>query len=247
MEVHPLLFRRRGQRFESAVLRSRALTPTARAIEVEKPADFTFAPVQFTFLQLDTPDGVDLRAMSLAISPTRSRLEYGVRLSGSAYKHAFAALRPGDRVLIQGPLGHYILDPERPAVLIAGGIGITPLKGMAEYAADRRLPIPVRLLYSSRNVEEIAYREELKALEGANPQFQVLHTLTRPEPGTWEGRTGRIDAALLREGTAGLERPLYYLCGAPGFVEGCYEALVGLKVPIEDIRYELFHGYGQTD
>ena len=116
---------------------SRPLTPTTHGIRVEKPAGFTFEPTQFTFLQLETPDGVDVRPMSLATSPTRPDLEYGVRVSDSAYKRAFAALQSGDTVTVQGPLGHYILDQSRPAVLVAGGIGITPLKGMAEYAADR--------------------------------------------------------------------------------------------------------------
>src|SRR5688572_6165844 len=63
--------------------------------------------------------------MSLATSPTRSHLEYGVRLSDSAFKHDFAALQPGDTVVVEGALGHYILDAPRPAVLVAGGIGIT--------------------------------------------------------------------------------------------------------------------------
>jgi ferredoxin-NADP reductase len=187
VNVHPLLARRPSQRFETRVVRSRPLTPTTHGIELEKPATFTFQPTQFTFLQLDTPYGVDVRQMSLATSPTRSHLEYGVRLSDSAFKHAFAALQPGDPVVVQGPLGHYILDASRPAVLVAGGIGITPLKGMTEYAADRQLQIPVRLLYSNRTVEEIAYREELEALERSNPNFHVFHTLTRTEPGAWGG------------------------------------------------------------
>jgi hypothetical protein len=74
--------------------------------------------------------------------PDATALEYGVRVSDSAFKRASAALQPGDTVVVQGPLGHYILDTSRPAILVAGGIGITPLKGMAEYAADRTLPIP---------------------------------------------------------------------------------------------------------
>ena len=102
--------------------------------------------------------------MSLATSTTRPHLEYGVRLSESAFKRAFAALQPGDTVVVQGPLGHYLLDTSRPAVLVAGGIGITPLKGMAEYAADRTLPIPVRLVSSNRTEEEIIFKEELQAL-----------------------------------------------------------------------------------
>src|SRR2546423_6937944 len=62
--------------------------------------------------------------------------------------------------------------------MLAGGIGITPLKGMAEYANDKMLPIQVRLLYSNRSEGEIAFRAELEELERRNPNFRVLHTLT---------------------------------------------------------------------
>lgn len=246
MNVHPLLARRPGRRFETRVVRSRALTPTTHGIELEKPADFIFQPTQFTFLQLDTPNGLDARPMSLATSSTRPHLEYGVRVSDSAFKRAFAALQPGDAVVVQGPLGHYILDTSRPAILVAGGIGITPLKGMAEYAVDRKLPIPLRLVYSNRTVEEIVYREELTLLARTNPNFEVLYTLTRPAPGTWEGRTGRIGvgADLLAEAAAGLGRPVYYLCGAPGFIETCLRSLVNSGVAEADIRFEIFRGYG---
>jgi ferredoxin-NADP reductase len=246
LEIHPILAKRGGQRFEAKVLLSRPLTPTTHGIEVEKPADFDFQPTQFMFLQLTTPKGLDLRPMSLATSPTRPHLEYGVRVSDSNFKQAFAALRPGDTVVAQGPLGHYILDQARPAVLLGGGIGITPLKGMAEYAADRKLSIPVRLIYSNRDAGEIVYREELKALELANPMFRVLHTLTRPTPGSWEGKTGRVDAKLLAEAAHDLDHPVYYLCGAPGYVEACYQILMDSGVPESDIRFELFRGYGAT-
>jgi ferredoxin-NADP reductase len=246
MKFHPILAMRPGERFEARVVRSRQLTPTTHGIEVEKPSGFTFQPTQFTFLQLETPDDVAVRPMSLATNPTRSHLEYGVRVSDSAFKRAFAALQPGDTVVVQGPLGQYILDESRPAVLVAGGIGITPLKGMAEYAADCSLPIPVHLVYSNRIVEEIVYREELEMLERSNSNFKALYTLTRPVPGSWEGRTGRIGvgAELLAEAADGLDRPIYYLCGAPGFIEACYRSLVNSGVAEVDIRFEVFRGYG---
>ena len=196
---------RPGERFETRVVRSRRLTPTTHGIDVEKPAGFTFQPTQFTFLQLETPEDVAVRPMSLATSPTRPHLEYGVRVSDSAFKHAFAALQPGDTVVVQG-------------------------------------------VYSNRTVEEIVYREELDVLERSNPNFQVLYTLTRGVPGSWEGRTGRIGvgADLLTDAAAGLDRPVYYLCGAPGFIEACFRSLVSSGVAEADIRFEIFRGYGAT-
>ena len=148
----------------------------------------------------------------------RSRRVRHDRISNTAFasrsrpfKQTFGALQPGDSVVVQGPLGHYILDTSRPAVLVAGGIGITPLKGMAEYAADRRLSIPVRLVYSNRTVDEIVYREELEALERANANFRVLSTLTRPEADSLNGRTGRVaghsGANFLAEAAEALDKP----------------------------------------
>src|SRR5437867_9881027 len=128
---------------------------------------------------------MDARPMSLATSPTRPHLEYAVRLSDSPYKRAFAGLRPGDETRVFGPIGDFVLHERRPAVLVAGGIGITPLKGMAEYAADKTLPIPIRLVYSNRSEDEIVYRHELEAVEKQSRRFRVPYTLSRPSARGW--------------------------------------------------------------
>jgi glycine betaine catabolism B len=222
---------------------SRPLTPTTWAIELEKPEAFMFRPTQFTFLQLRTEAGPDARRMSLATSPTRPHLEYAVRLSESPYKRAFAALGPGDSVGVFGPLGDFVLRETRPAVLLAGGIGITPLKGMAEYGADRELPIRIRLVYSNRSEDEIPYRAELEALERQNPRFRVLHTLTQSPGDGWRGSLGRIDRDLVRQATGDLVDPVYYLSGTPSMVAGTWRLLRDLGVSEDDIEFEAFHGY----
>ena len=229
--------------FRVQVVSSRPLTPTTHAIEVEKPKFFTFRPTQFTFLQLSTDGGMDARPMSLATSPTRPHLEYAVRLSDSAYKRAFAALQSGDEVGVFGPIGDFVLHETRPAVLVAGGIGITPFKGMAEYAADNELPIPIRLAYSNRIEDEIVYREELGALEGRNDRFRVLYTLTRTANKEWPGPTGRIDRDLLKEAARGLEDPIFYVSGTPGMVAGTFRLLRSVGVPEAEIEFEAFRGY----
>jgi len=210
---------------------------------VQKPAAFTFRPTQFTFLQLRTEEGMDARPMSLATSPTRPHLEYAVRVSDSAYKRAFAALKPGDEVAVFGPIGDFVLHETRPAVLLAGGVGITPLKGMAEYAADKALPIPIRLVYSNRSEDEILYRHELESLEKQNPKFRVLHTLTRNSDKKWRGATGRIDRELLQQTTGDLVDPIYYVSGTPSMVMGTLRLLRALDVPDADLEVEAFRGY----
>ena len=223
---------------------SRPLTPTTHAIEVEKPKAFTFGPTQFTFLQLQTEEGMDARPMSLATSPTRPHLEYAVRLSDSPYKRAFASLHPDDEVRVFGPIGDFVLHETRPAVLLAGGIGVTPLKGMAEYAADKALPIPMRLVYSNRSQDEIVYRDELDSLEKQNARFRVLYTLTRNADPKWRGPTGRIDSRLVQEAARDLGDPIYYVSGTPSMVVGTLRLLRGLDVPDANIEVEAFRGYG---
>jgi ferredoxin-NADP reductase len=232
-----------GQAVETAVMASRRLTPQTHSIMVKKPAGLSFLPTQFTFLSLKTDRGWDVRPMSIATSTTRPNLEYAVRIGDSPFKRAFASLRPGDTVALQGPFGHFVLDEDRPAVLIAGGIGITPLKGMAEYAADKELPIPVRLVYSNRAEEEIAYRAELEELARRNPRFSVLHTLTGNAPKGWEGSTGRIGARLLGDAVLGLDKPVYYVCGKTSMVEEMLRLLSGSGVPESDVLVEVFRGY----
>jgi ferredoxin-NADP reductase len=218
-------------------------TPSTHAIRVHKPERFQFRATQFTFLGLRTRQGMDWRPMSLATSPTRKHLEYGVRVSPSEFKQAFAQLRPGDTAWVRGPLGEFVLNEQRPAVLIAGGIGITPLKGMAEYAADRELPIPVRLLYSSRTEEEIAFRTELEDLAERNPRFTMLVTLTRAAASGWKGETGRISARQVQELASPLRHPVYYVCGTPQFVRDQLDLLVGMGVAESDLDWEPFRGY----
>jgi len=233
-----------GQPLETTVVASRRLTPQTHGIILKKPAGFSFLPTQFTFLSLETGEGTDVRPMSIATSPTRPNLEYAVRVSDSPFKRAFASLRPGDRVKVHGPFGRFLLREDRPAVLLAGGIGITPLKGMAEYAADRALPIPVRLVYSNRTEEEIAYRAELEELERRNPRFRVVHTLTGRAPKGWEGSVGRIDDAILADAVKGLDRPVYYVCGKMPMVAEMLRLLSESGVPESDVLLEVFRGYG---
>jgi len=229
------------------VLESSRVTRSVHRVRFEKPPGFRFAPVQFCGLELSTEEGGIEYPMSLACSPTKPYLEFGARISNSPWKRALAALKPGDVAEIDGPYGHFVLDEASPTVLIAGGIGITPLKGMAEYAADRRLPIDVRLVYSNRNEGEIAYRAELEELTRRNPRFTILHTLTRVAEGsTWSGRRGRVDAEFLAEASHGLSNPTFYVCGTSGMVQETARILYGGGVSSGRVKFEVFRGYDST-
>ena len=138
-----------------------------------------------------------------------------------------------------------VLAEELPADGVVTGLGTIDGRQVAVMAND---PTVKAGSWGARTVEEIVYREELNVLERRNRNFHVLYTLTRPVLGSWEGRTGRIGVGgdLLTEAAAGLDRPVYYLCGAPGFIEACFRSLVSSGVAEADIRFEIFRGYGAT-
>src|SRR5207245_10819202 len=114
---------------------------------------------------------------------------------------------------------------------------------MAEYAADKAMPIPIRLIYSNRSEDEIIYRRELEALETLNHYFRILNTLTRTTDRGWKGATGRIDRELLQKATRGLVDPVYYVSGTPSMVVGVLRLLRGMDVPDSNIEVEAFRGY----
>lgn len=231
-------------------LDARPETPTARTFRFGiQGRGFRYLPNQFVGLGLhgvDDPWG-PVRRFSLSSSPTEAdAIAITSKMTGSPYKEKLNALEAGEFVEVRGPIGDFVLEEDRPAVMIAGGIGITPFRGMIRYAADRHLPGPIVLVYSARTPEEFAFRGELDRIAVEWRGLQVSYTVTRPaqSEASWDGPVGRIDAALLRQATAGLDAPAFYVCGLPRMVNEVGSRLVReLGVSPEDIRVERFMGY----
>nr|WP_281033142.1 MULTISPECIES: FAD-dependent oxidoreductase [unclassified Mesorhizobium] len=133
----------------------------------------------------------------------------------------------------------------RPAVFLAGGIGITPFLAMARYAAAARLPHRITLFYSNRRPENAAFLGELQWLQKTNPNFNVVATMTAASEVAqpWDGQTGAINAALMRRHLPDMLAPIYYLAGSPAMVGAMHEMLSGLGVNDEDVRSEELSGY----
>lgn len=228
------------------VLESRPLTPTSHLLRLEKPAGYDFRVSQATRLFLNTPGGIERHTLSMSSSPTHPYLEFAARQTNSPWKETFFSLKPGDTINIEGPVGKFFLNQERPAVLIAGGIGITPFKSMIEYATEVHLPIDLTLLYSNRTPDEIAFKSELDALAVLNPHLEIIYTITRglPEHG-WTGRVGRIDQELLHQASENKPDVYYYICGTPSLITDAVQMLNNLGVTSERIMLETFKGYAR--
>lgn len=195
---------------------------------------------------VDDPWGA-ARSFSLSSSPSEpGGISVTCRISDTPFKQALARLRPGDAAEVYGPLGLFLYDGSRPGVFLAGGIGITPLRGMLRFAADTQVSTARRLLYTARTPEELVFRSEFDALAATSTEFQVHYAVTRPadSPRPWTGRTGRIEARWIEEIAGPLSAPRYYVAGLPEMVETTVQTLTGpLGVPEDDVDYEVFRGF----
>ncbi len=214
-------------------------TPTVRSIRLRRPPSFAFQASQAARLVLQP--GALSHPFSIASGPERPYLEFAARRSTSDFKRAFFALRPGDAVGILGPKGRFFLEESAPAVLIAAGIGITPMKSMLEHAADASLSTPITLLYGSHSPGEIAFREEIDELARRNSHVRVVHTVSQPDAG-WTGRVGRLGPELLAE-AGDAAGAVYYLAGPPSVVEETLRNLLALGVGRDRVKFEIFRGY----
>ena len=187
------------------------------------------------------------RTFSLSSSPTEEGLaQITVKMTDSPYKAALNALEPGERVIGLGPVGDLLYDPSRDSMLIGGGIGVSPFRGMIRYAADLGSHSKILLLYSARTPEEIAFRAELDEIAERDPKIEVRYTVTRLKESTapWTGQTGRFNETRIRTALHGLRRPRVFVVGTPQMASETLDLLrTQLGILEDDLEYEFFRGY----
>ena len=192
------------------------------------------------------------RSYSIASSPEKTpRVTLTVERidDGEVSPYLTEELRVGDKLELRGPIGGYFvwdMPMGGPLLLIAGGSGIVPLMAMLRHRAALGSSVPTRLLYSSRSLEDIIYREELARLDEADQMLEVMQTLTRAHPPGWTGYTRRIDADMLREvAWPADQHPLAFICGPTPFVEKAAASLVTLGHEPGHIKTERFGPTGE--
>ncbi|MHB8612868.1 MAG: ferredoxin reductase [Candidatus Dormibacteraceae bacterium] len=149
---------------------------------------------------------------------------------GEVSPYLVGEARVGDRVEVRGPIGGYFVwkaQDRRPLLLVAGGSGVVPLMAMLRHRSSATEKAPARMLYSSRTIDDVIYREELEQLEESRDGLSVVHTLTREQPDGWKGYGRRIDRAMMREvAWPAAQSPVVFICGPTAFVETAADLLV---------------------
>lgn len=154
-------------------------------------------------------------------------------------------VKSGDRVDVKSPSGHFFLDESssNPVVLLAGGIGITPMVSMIDriiHSGSNRLVI---LVYGAVHLKDQAFSQHLKGIAKAHDNIHVMSCFSKPHADDVKGVDYQV------EGFASvdvLKQVLpnnacqYYICGPPPFMNSLYDGLIQWQVPEKDIFFEAF-------
>jgi predicted ferric reductase len=214
---------------------------TTLALRAEGHRGRPFRPGQFAWLKLaDAPHALAEHPFSYSSSASSPERPTFTIKAYEGFTRRVPELEPGTRVLLDGPHGSFSARPHADRiVLIAGGIGITPIISLLRTAADARDRRPFVLVYGSLRWEEATFREELARLE-QSIDLRVVHVLTDPHPG-WHGETGFIDAALLRRLLPHrLPAADVFVCGPPPMLAAALDGLERLGVAPEHVHAEQF-------
>ena len=202
------------------------LSPTVKSFRFSlvDGAALTYAPGQWVNLHVDLGAGeTDKRAYSIASAPDpRHPDEFEVavtRVDEGSVSLALHALVPGDEIGMEGAYGYFTRTDtvSQPALFVATGTGVCPLRAMIEAELRVREGPKIALLLGCRSEVDILYREQFEALAREHARFTFHTTLSRPSP-QWVGRRGYVQNQLADVIDVD-QRPHVYICGLSTMVD----------------------------
>ena len=186
------------------------------------------------------------RTLSLASTPHDNKpVMIAMRMRKTPFKTALKSAALGTKFIVSRPRGSFTLhrDITRPAVLLAGGIGITPIRSILQWVTQEHLPHRLYLFYSNREADDAAFLEEFENRAARNFRFTLISTATGHRTIAWPYEKGHINREMLTRYLFGLKRPIYYIAGPSGMVTAMTDLLNASGVSDDDVKSEEFGDY----
>ena len=239
-------FLRPAESYGTTLVGKKEIARGTVAFHLRKPEGFTFTAGQAVYVTLPGQKEVDskgrVRTFSIASAPQEPELVIATRMTDTAFKRCLAGLSAGSPVAIEGPYGDLTLeDDTRPAVFLAGGIGITPFRSIILDATTQNPSRKLTLFYSNRSAGDAGFLSELEQLAQQNPGFQLVATMT--DAADWQGERSHIAREMIERHVSDITKLDFYLAGPPAMVAAMETLLEQAGVKPEDIRTEIFAGY----
>jgi ferredoxin-NADP reductase len=224
-------------------------TPDVRTFRLVSTAGprlpFDFLPGQFLNLSFVIDGKKVNRSYTIASSPTRAgscELTVKREAKGTASRHLHDSVAAGANIDVYAPAGRFTFTGAEAdsLVMIAGGVGITPLMAKIRYLTDIGWTGQIYLVFSVKTERDIIFRDELDYLRSRFANLHVTVTLTRAEGsrGGWE--RGRITPELLHRVVPQISTHRVHICGPAEMTELTRQMLLDLGVPAESIKSESF-------
>lgn len=212
------------------------------ALEPVAHESFRFEAGQFAWITFgDSPYGLRQHPFTIASSAERpGRLEFTIKEFGD-FTRTIGLIPLGSTAFVEGPAGNFVLPRDaHGAVLIAGGIGITPMISILRTMRDRRDRRPVMLIYGNPTLDRAVFRDEIDSLR-AELDLRIVHVPEYPPDG-WTGPSGYVTKAVCAACCAGpaFRDHQYLICGPDAMMDAVEAALLELGVPRHRIRSERF-------
>ncbi len=215
------------------------------AAEDDVALPFTYYPGQFATLTIEIDGKKVKRSYTIASTPTQLHycaLTVKREAKGLVSRHLHDQIKEGDLIEVSGPNGKFTFTGEEESniVLIAGGVGITPMMSVIRYLTDIGWHGEIYLLYCCRTTHDFIYRAELEQLQQRNPNLNVFATMTRAEGTVWMGLKGRFNAEIISHLVPDIDKRRTHVCGPPSMMDAMVGMLKELGVPDDLIKTEAF-------
>lgn len=208
------------------------------------PLPFAHVAGQYLNLALDIDGRRVNRSYTIASSPGRDYCEISVKrvANGHASHHLHDTWREGSLVKVSAPAGKFVFagHEARRVVLIAGGVGITPMMSVVRSLTDRCWSGDIHLLFSVRKMHDLVFEDELRYLQGRFANLHVHFTLTGDPDVEWDGARGHVSRELIEASVPDLKGGPVLLCGPQPMMIALRAMLVAMGVPSAEVLEEAF-------
>ncbi len=225
-------------------------TPDIRTFRTARPPGFEVAPGQFLTVKVQVDGKPLVRCYSISSCPASAGyLEISVKRQGTVSGMLHSTVRPGSLLSVKRPNGRFTYPggDDRPLVLLAGGVGVTPLMSMLRHAVAADPARPVTLVLAVRTERDVAFRRELEWLAERHPQLKVAVAvsggplaLVGRAPAGVERLAGRVTESVVRRLVPDPGNTIFMICGPAPMMGAMRGLLSALGVPSSQVRFEAF-------